>query len=57
MVGHWTGIGRPGEDMGGQELADLERTWVDRHWQAGSGRGWTGIGRPGEDVGGHALAD
>jgi hypothetical protein len=25
----WTGIGRPGEDVGGQALADHERTWVD----------------------------
>jgi len=39
------GIGRLGEDVGGQELADQERM------------GWTGIGRPGEDVGGKALAD
>ncbi len=31
--------------MGGQLMADQERTWV------------TGIGRLGEDVGGQALAD
>jgi hypothetical protein len=41
----WTGNGRPGEDVGGQLMADQERTWV------------TGIGRLGEDVGGQALAD
>jgi hypothetical protein len=35
----WTGNGRPGEDVGGQVMADWERTWVDRHWQTRRGRG------------------
>jgi len=32
--------------MGGQALADRERTWQDRHWQTGRGRGWTDNGSP-----------
>jgi hypothetical protein len=43
--------------VGGQALADQERTWVDRHWQTRRGRGWTGNGRPIDDVGGQVMAD
>ena len=43
--------------MGGQALADQERTWEDMPWQTRRGRGWTGIGRLRENVGGQALAD